>query len=421
MDTVIRRGGLIVYLGMPIVSSPSDVPGLRPDQPDHLPAGQETAERGVSTSTPGSSSPIRRRAATPSTCRTRSGELVKVRANDGVHFEPAGGDIIARLVLKALNERYDLTSWRSRPSAAAASGGAGVPSDHAEGARADGGSAAMTTELDVTPAVAEVPPYLRAAPDVVAAMGTDESTGLSAAESAARLSRYGAEPDRGREATVGVGDRARAAARPDEHHARRRHDRELRDRRGLHRRSSSRFLIVLNVVLGSRQELKARASVDALVEPAGATGQGGARRHPRARGRGRRRARRHRAARGRRHRPGRRADPPLGHARDPGGGAHRRERADPEGRRRAARRRGRARRPVEHAVPEHGGHARYRGDGGDRHRHADADGSDRDDADVGHADPVTAAEGARLADEGARRHRLDARSRSSSSSASPAA
>jgi len=42
----------------------------------------------------------------------KSGELVKVRADDGVHFEAAGGDIIARLVLKALNDRYDLTSWK---------------------------------------------------------------------------------------------------------------------------------------------------------------------------------------------------------------------------------------------------------------------------------------------------------------------
>ena len=41
-----------------------------------------------------------------------SGDLVKVRSGDGVHFEPAGGDIIARLVLKALNQRFDLTSWK---------------------------------------------------------------------------------------------------------------------------------------------------------------------------------------------------------------------------------------------------------------------------------------------------------------------
>ena len=31
-------------------------------------------------------------------------QLVKVRADDGVHFEPAGGDMIAREVLKTLNK-----------------------------------------------------------------------------------------------------------------------------------------------------------------------------------------------------------------------------------------------------------------------------------------------------------------------------
>jgi hypothetical protein len=41
-----------------------------------------------------------------------AGNLVKVRAVDGVHFEREGGDIIAREVLKALNKTYDLTSWR---------------------------------------------------------------------------------------------------------------------------------------------------------------------------------------------------------------------------------------------------------------------------------------------------------------------
>ena len=40
------------------------------------------------------------------------GDTVKVRAGDGVHFEPAGGDIIAREVLKQLNKLFDLTSWR---------------------------------------------------------------------------------------------------------------------------------------------------------------------------------------------------------------------------------------------------------------------------------------------------------------------
>jgi hypothetical protein len=43
-----------------------------------------------------------------------SGKLRKVRADDGVHFEREGGDIIAREVLKLLNKTFDLTSWRKK-------------------------------------------------------------------------------------------------------------------------------------------------------------------------------------------------------------------------------------------------------------------------------------------------------------------
>jgi uncharacterized protein len=43
-----------------------------------------------------------------------SGKLVKMRANDGVHFERAAGDLIAREVLRRLNRRFDLTSWSTR-------------------------------------------------------------------------------------------------------------------------------------------------------------------------------------------------------------------------------------------------------------------------------------------------------------------
>ena len=41
-----------------------------------------------------------------------SGRLVRMRADDGVHFERAAGDLIARQVLRRLNQRFDLTSWR---------------------------------------------------------------------------------------------------------------------------------------------------------------------------------------------------------------------------------------------------------------------------------------------------------------------
>ena len=39
-----------------------------------------------------------------------------MRADDGVHFERAAGDLIARQVLSQLNRRFDLTSWRQARS-----------------------------------------------------------------------------------------------------------------------------------------------------------------------------------------------------------------------------------------------------------------------------------------------------------------
>jgi hypothetical protein len=41
-----------------------------------------------------------------------AGRLVKMRADDGVHFERAAGDLIAEKVLEHLEKRYDVTSWR---------------------------------------------------------------------------------------------------------------------------------------------------------------------------------------------------------------------------------------------------------------------------------------------------------------------
>ncbi len=45
-----------------------------------------------------------------------SGKLVKMRADDGVHFERAAGDLITGKVLDLLEGRFDLTSWRKRQS-----------------------------------------------------------------------------------------------------------------------------------------------------------------------------------------------------------------------------------------------------------------------------------------------------------------
>jgi hypothetical protein len=40
------------------------------------------------------------------------GQLVLMRSSDGVHYQPAGGDLVARAVLHRLNQVYDLTGWR---------------------------------------------------------------------------------------------------------------------------------------------------------------------------------------------------------------------------------------------------------------------------------------------------------------------
>jgi hypothetical protein len=45
-----------------------------------------------------------------------SGSQVKMRADDGVHFERAAGDRIAKEIVKRLYQRHDLTSWRQGSS-----------------------------------------------------------------------------------------------------------------------------------------------------------------------------------------------------------------------------------------------------------------------------------------------------------------
>ena len=46
--------------------------------------------------------------------RNGHGELVLMRAGDGVHYEPAAGDLIAQAVLGRLAKEFDLTSWKHR-------------------------------------------------------------------------------------------------------------------------------------------------------------------------------------------------------------------------------------------------------------------------------------------------------------------
>jgi uncharacterized protein len=112
LDTAARDGVFVVWIGLPITRSPAQTGRF-----DTINAIVEAETR----KRPG-------RAAYVDTYSTfasddggfaqylanSSGKHVLVRAPDGVHFEPAGGDIIARTVLRRLNEQFDLTSWRKR-------------------------------------------------------------------------------------------------------------------------------------------------------------------------------------------------------------------------------------------------------------------------------------------------------------------
>jgi len=112
MDVINRAGGFVVWLGLPQTRSP--------DQTARFDVVNSVVEK-QARKRPG-------RAVYLDTyrlfagddggytqyMRNLSGDLVQVRASDGVHFEREGGDIIAREVLKALNQQFDLTSWRKR-------------------------------------------------------------------------------------------------------------------------------------------------------------------------------------------------------------------------------------------------------------------------------------------------------------------
>ncbi len=249
-------------------------------------------------------------------------------------------------------------------------------------------------------------PYAQAAAAVVGALGSDTVRGLTSPEAANRLATYGPNTIKG-ETPPSI---AAVALQ------------QLRDPMNLMLVAVSivsfligevstgiivALLILLNVVLGSRQELKARASVDALSNlqvPQAKVVRGGQLVLVPASDVV----------------PGDVVQVEAGDLVPADGRILRsatleaqeaaltgRERAGAEGRRGAARRRRGPGRPHEHAVPEHLGDPRHRVDGGHRHGHEHPDGSDRHDADLGDAEPFAAPARTRLPDQGDRHHRVD--------------
>jgi hypothetical protein len=110
MDTITRNGAFLVWIGLPISRDTTQT--QRYDTINAI-VQQEAAKR-------------RGRASYLDTyfffagkdggfseyIADDTGKLVKMRADDGVHFERPAGDLIAEKVFERLDERYDLTSWR---------------------------------------------------------------------------------------------------------------------------------------------------------------------------------------------------------------------------------------------------------------------------------------------------------------------
>ena len=112
MDTIVRRDGFVVWIGLPISRSSEQT--LKYDLINAIVQSEAAKRKG--------------RVAYLDTyfffagedggyaqyVEDASGKLVKMRADDGVHFERAAGDLIADKVVDALDERYDFTSWRTK-------------------------------------------------------------------------------------------------------------------------------------------------------------------------------------------------------------------------------------------------------------------------------------------------------------------
>jgi hypothetical protein len=114
MDTVNRAGGVVVWIGLPIARSPTQTQEFDKINAIVLQEAKRRPRKVIFIDTytmfAGDDGGF------AEYLQNDKGDTIKVRAGDGVHFEPAGGDLIAREVLKQLNIRFDLTSWRKQQS-----------------------------------------------------------------------------------------------------------------------------------------------------------------------------------------------------------------------------------------------------------------------------------------------------------------
>jgi hypothetical protein len=112
MDTVTRNGGYVIWIGLPITHDSDQT--LRFDVINSILQTEAAKRKGRVTYLDtyfffaGDNGGYAQYIEDP------TGKLVKMRADDGVHFERPAGDLIAAKLLDRLEDAYDFTSWRSR-------------------------------------------------------------------------------------------------------------------------------------------------------------------------------------------------------------------------------------------------------------------------------------------------------------------
>ena len=110
MDTVTQNGGHLVWIGLPLSRDADQT--LRFDVINAIVQTEATKRKGRVSYLDTYFFFAGDDGGYAQYVEDETGKLVKMRADDGVHFERAAGDLIADKVVERLGERYDFTSWQ---------------------------------------------------------------------------------------------------------------------------------------------------------------------------------------------------------------------------------------------------------------------------------------------------------------------
>jgi uncharacterized protein len=111
MDLVNQAGGFVVWLGLPITDDAAQSRRWRLLNRATLAEAQRRAGKVAYVDMYGL---LSENGEFASYLENKDGELVQVRAPDGVHLERAGGDIIAKQVVREVRQVYDVWSWKNQ-------------------------------------------------------------------------------------------------------------------------------------------------------------------------------------------------------------------------------------------------------------------------------------------------------------------